>query len=222
MICERMSVVSEHFAKRDDQCDTRDSGSDVQVVARPVVCAHKRKIDSQRRVSPGFFLLLLTVPPSAGGTKNSLDERNPAETCQVILPSAMDVFKQVTNVDWPHRYICTEHDHITEEHEFMRIAFTCLLFAVISTSDVATFVCDDHILTVPKTTMCTLAASRLRQQPRGPSIASLRNDQFRRCGFMMVDVTLDTEHDRIKNYGIKKIQLFSFICRSKSIQQFHG
>ena len=59
--CVRMHE-SAHHAKKDDQCDTRDSGSDVEMYARPVVCAHERQLkgndycdESQRRESPVFF-----------------------------------------------------------------------------------------------------------------------------------------------------------------------
>ena len=140
---------SEHLVNRVDQCDTRQSGSDVEVDARPVVCAHEGQIDSQRRDSPSFchashcsaFCTSDRVTNQIRvreGRKISLDDMIPAGTCQIILPSAMDALKQVANVNWHHKYTCTEYDHITEWHEFTRITFTCVPFAVMSTSDVAT------------------------------------------------------------------------------------
>ena len=52
---------SAHHAKRDDQCDTRDSGSDVEMYARPGVCAHKRQLKAVTGVSR-IVLMHLIVP----------------------------------------------------------------------------------------------------------------------------------------------------------------
>ena len=55
-----------------------------------------------------------------------VDEMISPRTRPGIHQGALDAFREAMTVNLLHRYIYTEYDHITDWHEFTRIAFTCV------------------------------------------------------------------------------------------------
>ena len=108
----------------------------------------------------------------------------------------MDAFREVVAAIWFHRYMYTEYDHITDWHEFTRIAFTCVPVEPMTMAGNATVVWADGANMIPEMIYVYTDGSSSEDAAAWSFnvVVALHNGQFRRCGFMMGDVILDKGH----------------------------